>query len=145
QTYDRMTAAERTRAGFTKADQRAIADGSSMESVVNAHRGMYTAGGRKFTTEGTTKRGLFAQYRIDPETGALVARGEDFGRRVRQERLSVDEIYRIAGADRDEAIRLLGEYSYLRIGEVHLPRREVIALAEGAGGRAARTGAAVTV
>src|SRR5690606_6034504 len=101
-----MTAAERTRAGFTKADQRAIADGASMESVVNAHRGMYTAGGRKFTTEGTTKRGLFAQYRIDPETGALTRRTDgDFARvrgerlrRIRQERLSVDEIYRIAGA-----------------------------------------------
>src|SRR5690606_4704078 len=74
-------------------------------------------------------------------------RGERL-RRIRQERLSVDEIYRIAGADRDEAIRLLGEYSYLRIGEVHLPRREVIALSEpAAAGGAGASGAvrAVTI
>lgn len=125
QAYDRMTAAERTRAGFTRADQRAIADGADLTQVVNAHRGMYTAGGRKLTTEGTTRRGLFRQFEVDPETGALKARPKG----STQPRLSVDEIYRIAAGDRDEAIRLLGENAYLRIGEVHLPRRQSVRLA----------------
>jgi Rho termination factor-like protein len=98
--YDRMSAAERLRAGFTLGDQRAIADGADIFQVVNARRGMYTAGGRRFTTEGTTRRGLAGQR--------LGARG---GRRV--QRLSVDQIYVEAGADRDEALRLLHLHGYL--------------------------------
>ena len=91
--YARLSTAERTRAGFTRADQRAIAEGADLGQVVNAHRGMYTAGGRKFTTEGTTKRG-FAGSRLKGRP-----------------RLSVDQIFRDA-TDRDDALRLLERNGY---------------------------------
>lgn len=44
--------------GLSKADAEAIALGADPAQVVNAKRGMYTAGGRKFTTEGTTRTGI---------------------------------------------------------------------------------------
>lgn len=45
--------------GLSKADTRAIVEfGADPSQVVNASRGMYTAGGRKFTTTGTTRRGI---------------------------------------------------------------------------------------
>lgn len=94
--YRSMSSAERTRAGFTKADQRALADGADLSQVVNAHRGMYVAGGHQFTTEGTTRRG-FARSRLGRGTP----------------RITPDEIYRAAGDDRAEALRLLHRNGYL--------------------------------
>ena len=126
QIYDRMTRAERTRAGFTLADQRAISEGADLAQVVNAHRGMYVAGGRKLTSEGVTKRGLAGKFRVDPETGRLVRKTP---RQRAEPRLSVDEIFREAGDDRDLAVALLGENAYLRIG-TPAPRREALSLAE---------------
>lgn len=61
-----------------------------MARVVNARRGMYTAGGQQLTTEATTRRGI--------------------GRRVR---LMPEEIYRIAGDDRAGAVHLLRAHGYL--------------------------------
>lgn len=122
QVYDSLSVAERQRAGWSLADQEAIADGADLIAVTNAKRGMYTAGGRKFTTEGTTVRGTFGGYRIDPNTGQLMRRAEPDllrrpGQRVRstrQERLTPDQIYKQAGNDRDEAVRLLRQNGYLR-------------------------------
>lgn len=94
--YDQMSEAERIRAGFTRADQRAIALGSDLDQVVNAKRGMYTAGGHRFTREGTTRRG-FARSRLGPGTP----------------RITPEEIFRVAGDDRDEALRLLYRNGYL--------------------------------
>lgn len=77
--------------GMSKADSQAILrDGADMNQVVNARRGMYTAGGRRFTTESTTKRGV--------ATGQLRPRPE--------------QIYRDA-ADRADAIRLLKRFAYI--------------------------------
>jgi len=103
QIYDRMTASQRTRAGFTKADQRAIAEGADLNQVVNAQRGMYVPGtGRRrvrrpdgTTLEGTTRLG---------QAGA---------RLKGQPRLTTNEIYRIAGDNRDEALALLYRNGYL--------------------------------
>lgn len=92
--YAEMSRAERTRAGFTKADQAALAEGADLGQVVNARRGMYDAGA--YTRTGTTKRGLFGSV------------PENRGRK----RLSVDQIYRDA-VDRDDAIRLLQQNRYL--------------------------------
>lgn len=75
---------------FTKAGAEAIRDGADMARVVNARRGMYTAGGRKFTTEATTRRGIGRSPRIMPE-----------------------QIYLEAGGDRDEALRLLRLHGYI--------------------------------
>ena len=93
--YDRMTVAERIRSGISKADQRAIAMGADLDQVVNAQRGVYTAGGREFTREGATRRGL---------AGSRLRGGA---------RITPDQIFREAGDDRDEALRLLYRHGYL--------------------------------
>lgn len=71
---------------FTKAGAEAIRSGADIGQVVNARAGMYTAGGRDFTTTG---RGG-ARARLMPE-----------------------QILREAGGDRDEAVRLLRFHGYL--------------------------------
>lgn len=71
---------------FGRAGAQAIREGADVARVVNARRGMYTAGGRRYTTEG--------------------ARG-------RRARLMPEQIYREAAGNRDEAIRLLRLHGYL--------------------------------
>jgi hypothetical protein len=88
--FDSLTEPEQNQA-FGIAGAQAIRDGGDIPRIVNARRGIYTAGGRKFTTEATTKRGT--------------------GRRVR---LMPEQIYIEAGGDRDEAIRLLKLHGYIR-------------------------------
>lgn len=108
--YDRLSPAERRRAGWTEADQRAIADGGDIFAVTNAHRGVYEAGGQKLTTEGTTRRGAFGGYRVDDDgTLRRRARGEKVPKR-----LTPEQIYAEAGDDRGRAIRLLRENAYLK-------------------------------
>lgn len=94
--------------GLSKADARAVADGASLVEVVNATRGLnapsITAAlrtevfGRKVkaTTEGTTKRA--AWRKANP---------------TRLVRLRPESIYEFA-KDRDDAIRLLALYGYIR-------------------------------
>jgi hypothetical protein len=92
--------------GLSRADTRAITDGADVSQVINAHRGMYTAdayGQRvKATQEGVTRHGLAGQR--------LRAQGGSYGRTPR---LRPEAIYRLAGADRAEAIRLLTRFGYL--------------------------------
>lgn len=75
---------------FTRAGAQAIRDGSDLGRVVNARRGMYTAGGRKLTMEATTRRGINRRIRLTPE-----------------------QIYQEAAGDRDEALRLLRRFGYI--------------------------------
>lgn len=84
--FDNLDEAEQNRV-FTHVGAEAVRDGASLVSVVNARRGMYTAGGRLLTTEGT-RRG--------------------------RARLMPEQIYIEAGADRDEALRLLRLHGYIR-------------------------------
>jgi hypothetical protein len=70
---------------FTKAGAEAIRNGADMSQVVNARRGMYVAGERKFTT--------------------VAAR--------RRPRLMPEQIFREADGNRDEALRLLRLHGYL--------------------------------
>ncbi|MFR9796624.1 hypothetical protein ACL02U_12070 [Streptomyces sp. MS06] len=102
---------------FTVAGARAIRDGASPTSVVNARRGMYTADayGRKLraTREGATTRGAF--YR--QERARAIAAGQvpaNIGRqfRTRTPRLLPESIYRLADS-RDEAIRMLRRFGYI--------------------------------
>lgn len=101
---------------FTAAGARAIREGASMSSVVNARRGMYTADayGRRLaaTREGTTRRGAF--FRSERATaisrGRVPASGRGF--QLRTPRLLPEEIYKIA-ASRDEAIVMLRRFGYL--------------------------------
>lgn len=83
---------------FGKAGAEAIREGADIGRVVNARRGMSRAQlyGRdvRVTTEGTTRRGR--------------TRGQ-----ARGPRLMPESIFKIAGDDRDEAIRLLRLYGYI--------------------------------
>jgi hypothetical protein len=55
--------------GLSKADTQAIELGADPAKVINAHRGMYTEQGRKFTREGTKTRGTpRGGVRLRPET-----------------------------------------------------------------------------
>jgi hypothetical protein len=86
--YNAMTPEERTKAGWSRAEQQAIADGADIAAVTNVHRGgVFVAGGRKFTHEGRSRR----RPRITPE-----------------------QVYREAAGDRDEALRLLRLHGYIR-------------------------------
>lgn len=83
-----MSPEQRSAAGWSRAEQQAIADGADIAAATNVHRrgAMYTAGGRKFTHEAAGRR-----PRITPE-----------------------QIYREARGDRAEAIRLLRLHKYIR-------------------------------
>ncbi len=75
--------------GLSKEDTKAIVeDGADASQVINAHAGMYTAGGRKLTRQGSPRR----------------LQGED--------RMRPEQIYREA-ATRAEAIALLQKHGYL--------------------------------
>lgn len=90
--------------GLSRADTQAIQDGADVGQVINAQRGMYTAdvfGIRaKATREGVTKRGQFGK--ADRAAG-----------RAASPRLRPEAIYKIAGDDREEALRLLRRFGYL--------------------------------
>ena len=85
--YAAMTPEQRSRAGWSQAEQQAIADGADIAAVTNIHRGgLYVAGGRQYTYEAVRGR-----PRITPR-----------------------QIYREARGDRAEAIRLLKLHHYIR-------------------------------
>lgn len=81
---------------FTKAGAQAIRDGADISQVVNIRRkgGLYTAGGRKYTRESTTKRGVVPK----------------------KQRLTPEQIYKDAAGDREAAITLLRQNGYLAGG-----------------------------
>lgn len=107
--FESLTEAEQDRI-FTKSGAEAIRDGADINQVVNARQGLYSAGGRKFTNVGMSRRSLYGGYEIDPETGRLTKRPR--GRKP-PPRLTTDQIYREANGDRDKAIRLLRRFGYL--------------------------------
>lgn len=79
--------------GLSQAEAAAIEHGADPAAVVNARRGMATvAGGRKVTTEGTTRRGAMRGRRARPTPEQILA----------------------DATSRDDAIRLLTTYGYIR-------------------------------
>ncbi|MFI6238348.1 hypothetical protein ACIBEF_00550 [Micromonospora sp. NPDC050795] len=82
--FESLTAAEQDRL-FTVAGAEAIRSGADIAQVVNARRGVYTAGGRKFTRTNAGKR----------------------------PRLMPEQILREANGDRSEAQRLLRRFGYI--------------------------------
>jgi hypothetical protein len=99
---------------FTIGGARAIRDGASITSVVNARRGVYTATsyGRtlRATRDSTTRRGAF--YRA--ERRRAVARGDTTPQafRLRTPRLLPEEIYRQADSF-EQALEMLRRFGYL--------------------------------
>ncbi|MFC4912582.1 hypothetical protein [Actinomadura gamaensis] len=100
--FDRLTRAEQDRI-FGAAAARAIRDGADLAQVVNARRGI-TSAGSGFTVEGVTRRG-YAGRRLRELDGAA--------RRAPVARMTPEAIYQAAGDDRDEALRLLYRHGYL--------------------------------
>jgi hypothetical protein len=102
--FEQMSSEEQDRR-FGKAGAEAVRLGADMSQVVNARRGMQTAGGRLITTEGTTRRGI-AGGRL---RGAV--------------RLMPETIIAEADGDRDAAISALRENGFL-LGPSTPRRRE---------------------
>jgi hypothetical protein len=96
QTLAGMTDEQLAQAGLSQADVSALRDGADPAQVINAHRGVYTAGDRTLTREGTTSSGLAGQ-----RMGGLSGRP------------TTAQIYRDAGDDRETAVGLLRQYGYL--------------------------------
>jgi hypothetical protein len=88
--FDNLSPAEQDKA-FGKAGAEAIRAGADMNQVVNARRGMTSAGS---TTEGTSKRGLHRAV-----SGL-------------QPRMMPEQIFRVART-REEAVRLLRENAFI--------------------------------
>ncbi|MEW2415297.1 hypothetical protein AB0953_16500 [Streptomyces sp. NPDC046866] len=113
--FNGLSTAEQERL-FTKAGAQAIRDGASIDRVVNARRGMYTADayGRRVaaTRDSATRRGAwFRQERQRAIQRGLVPRsGQGF--RLMSPRLRPEEIYRLAGS-RSEAIAMLHRFGYM--------------------------------
>ncbi|WP_157253202.1 hypothetical protein [Nonomuraea typhae] len=95
QTLFKQMSPEEQNQRFGKAGAEALRLGADMGQVVNARRGMRTAGQRLVTTTGTSRRGVA-------------------GRRLRgRVRLMPESILAEAGDDRDLAVDLLRQYGYL--------------------------------
>jgi hypothetical protein len=104
--YALLSPAERSAAGWSYADQRAIAEGADLNQVTNIRRkgGLYVADGKQYTREGAKTRGR---------------------RGITEPRKTPGQIYREAGDDRDKAIALLRENGYLFGKPADLVREEL--------------------
>lgn len=111
-TFEAMSRVDQDKT-FTINGAQAIRDGADINRVVNARRGMATAGETRTRTRAD---GLVVNERIRRQTTTRVGGRDVFttteaaGRRPR---LMPEEIYRIAGTDRAEAVRLLRSNGYL--------------------------------
>ncbi|SEN85701.1 hypothetical protein [Nonomuraea pusilla] len=94
EAFDGMSREQQNRA-FGKSAAEAIRDGGDIAQVVNARRrgATYVAGGREYTREGTTRRGLYGAGR--------------------EPRPTPEQIYRDAAGDRGKAIGQLRRFGYL--------------------------------
>ncbi|MDT9407912.1 hypothetical protein [Corynebacterium rouxii] len=101
---------------FTIAGAQAIRDGADPSQVINARRGMKVAADRfgtrtVMTSEGTTKRGWASMYLRQQYDSKMSKRGRYM--RTSRQRLMPEEIYKIAGGDRDIAVSLLHKNGFL--------------------------------
>lgn len=105
--YDDMTAEERTKAGWSAADQQAIADGANLAQVTNAHRDMrsVSVAGQQLqvTLQGRSRRGTAGQ-RGGARRGKPVLRFTPASVYAEADRL---------GWSREEIIRALYRFGYL--------------------------------
>lgn len=110
---------------LSRADRMALANGASWSQVINAKSGMRNVDlyGRRtqITTAGTTRRGAFGSSEFAQRAGYTRDQPRRQGavanystRRTQRVRLTPRAIYKAAGDNRDEAVRLLGLYGYLQ-------------------------------
>ncbi|MER7930489.1 hypothetical protein ABTY96_46525 [Streptomyces sp. NPDC096057] len=123
QLIDRMTPEQRRRI-FTEDGARAIAAGADVGQVVNSRRGMdtVTRHGRdiQITHEGATRRSVYGRSRARAGDQFDRFAGQRYGHatttryfRSTRHRLMPGEIFRLAGGNRDEELRLLRRYGYI--------------------------------
>ena len=93
---------------LTKDQRKAINDGADLNQVINAHRRGARSSDGMTTSEGTTRRGVYGGYRVNPD-GSFTKRskGESPGRR-----LTPEAIYRVSST-REEALQKLKQYGYV--------------------------------
>jgi hypothetical protein len=106
--FEGMSTAEQNRV-FGVAGAESIRRGADIGQVVNARQGMVSAGGRKYTTEGVTARGLAGK-----RLGQLRKRPGDRYRSSNVPRLMPEQILAEADGDRAEAARLLRRFGYIQ-------------------------------
>lgn len=110
--FESMTT-EQQNAAFGTADAEAIRQGADVSQVVNARSKSMKAAGKRWTTEGTTARGLYGGYRAGASTTKVV------GSRYRVStapRPTAGEIIASAYRDnlsRQELISVLYKYAYI--------------------------------
>ncbi|PJN24054.1 hypothetical protein [Kitasatospora sp. CB02891] len=115
--FDSLTPAQQDKA-FTVHGARAIRDGADISQVVNARRGISTAG--SWVANGVTHRGRIDRTGTVTTTTFGTSRRSLAGRRLREtgaggrqvRRLTPEAIYRLAST-RDETIRLLFQHGYI--------------------------------
>jgi hypothetical protein len=147
--FESLSEAEQNKI-FTIAGAQAIRDGADMNQVVNVRRGaagLNAAGGRVTPAEVKVLRGGRGIGRLQ----ATKVAGQDVlistegttrrglaGRRLNgRARLMPEQIYKIAGDDRDEALRLLYRNGYLLQPPESTPRLRKVAPAKAAPVKAA--------
>lgn len=100
--FDSLNDEQRIKLMGSKANAQAVVDGANMGQIINAYRtGITFAQGGRFTSEGTTKRGLAGQ-----QQAGLRRNGPS------QQRLMPQSIARIA-KDADDRMRLLRLYGWV--------------------------------
>jgi len=102
-----MSTAEQNRV-FGVAGAESIRRGADVGQIVNARRGMVSAGGRKYTREGVSARGLAGK-----RLGQLQKQRGSRYRVSKVPRLMPEQILAEAGGNREEAERLLRRYGYI--------------------------------
>jgi hypothetical protein len=102
-----MSSAEQNKV-FGVAGAESIRRGADLGQVVNARRGMIEAGGRKYTSDGVTARGIAGK-----RLGQLQKRRGSRYRVSNVPRLMPEQIFTEAKGDREEAARLLKRFGYI--------------------------------
>ncbi|WP_433699092.1 hypothetical protein [Nocardiopsis sp. CA-288880] len=112
-----MSPAEQLRR-FGAGAVEAIREGADIGQVVNARRGLTTAAGRLFTTEGTTRRG-YAGGRMAATAGTARAAGERYARAALAR--PMPEQILAEAESREDAIAALIAYGYLSASAAQPP------------------------
>lgn len=107
--FDSLSPREQDRV-FTQAGADAIRNGADMGQVVNARRGMQTAGESRTTVNA---QGLVVNARRRTRVGTTTTESTTRRGVARKGRLMPEEIYRQAGGQREEALRLLELNGYI--------------------------------
>src|SRR5207248_2991250 len=97
---------------FGKAGAEAIRAGADVGQVVNARRGLYTAGGRQHTREGMTARGTTGRRlgELAKQPGSRY-RASQTGRPTPAQLLADAQHHRLTRAELVEALRRFGYLS----------------------------------